>query len=949
MGTYILKVSTPSFFMHKHLFFFLILFKCASVFAQHEVTAQVTLHTAEKEMRVSQNLTFKNTSKDSLQVIYLNDWINAFSHKQTPLAYRFREDYQRNFHYAKASERGKTQILSIRNVDSNLNWFRPENQPDLLVIQLEKKLPPQKHISINLEYNLKIPHSKFTRYGYKDSDFILRYWLLTPAVYAKSWKVYSHKNVDDFYMAPIDLIVDFIVPENYYIFSNFKKVHVNHIAQTKNIRLSGKNLRQLDFHLTTNPDYEQFNTDLMQVFSNIEDDEVPQPFRNIIVHRILHYLNKNLGHLHQEKLLVTKTDYADNPVYGLNQLPKFIRPFPDGFQYDIKMFKTITNKILKGQLNLEPRKENWIKEALLVHLMMNYVETYYEDTKLLGAFSELIGIRWFHASELNFNKRYALLYQNMARINLDQAITTTQDSLLKFNKNIATPYKAGLGLNYLKDYLANDEAFKKSISAFYQNKQKDTLALVKLKSAFKTYTNKPIDWFFNEYIQTNLPIDFKIKKVTTKNDSLQVIVTSKNHKNLPVTVYGLNGKKIVSKHWLKIKNGEGKIHISKDAINRIALNHEQIIPEYNQRNNYKSLKGIFNKPPQVRLLMDIEDPYYKQLFLIPEFDYNLYDGFIIGPKLHNRAVLPQNFNFNISPKIGLNSNALIGSIGISSNTFFQNQELHAIRLGISGTRMSYAPDAFYYRVVPYFSLNFRNPYLRSNQRQSLSIRSVNVRKDQSLFATNQNPDYSVMNLQYNYSDRNFADYFTANFDYQVAKKFSKISITTKWRKLFLNNRQLELRVFAGAFLFNDTRNEDYFSFALDRPSDYMFDYNYYGRSETSGLFSQQFIAAEGGFKSKIQPGFANQWISTINGSFSIWNWIHAYADAGVVKNKNKDAKFLYDSGIRLSLVQDYFEVFFPLQSSLGWEPSQYNYDQKIRFIVALDLKTLVSLFKRRWY
>lgn len=166
---------------------------------------------------------------------------------------------------------------------------------------------------------------------------------------------------------------------------------------------------------------------------------------------------------------------------------------------------------------------------------------------------------------------------------------------------------------------------------------------------------------------------------------------------------------------------------------------------------------------------------------------------------------------------------------------------------------------------------------------------------------------------------------------------------------FLNNRQIELRFFAGAFLFNDAKDSDYFSFALDRPTDYLFDYNYYGRSEDQGLFSQQYIEAEGGFKSQLQPAFANQWLTSLNGSFTLWNWIHAYGDVGLVKNKGSKAQFLYDTGVRVSLVQDYFELFFPVYSNLGWEVAQPDYDQKIRFIVSLDFGTLIKLFKRRWY
>ena len=151
-------------------------------------------------------------------------------------------------------------------------------------------------------------------------------------------------------------------------------------------------------------------------------------------------------------------------------------------------------------------------------------------------------------------------------------------------------------------------------------------------------------------------------------------------------------------------------------------------------------------------------------------------------------------------------------------------------------------------------------------------------------------------------------------------------------------------------MFNDTKKtDDFFSFALDRPTDYLFDYDYYGRSEDAGLFSQQLIVAEGGFKSKLETDFANSWMTSINASTNIWRWILVYADAALVHNTNTGTKAVYDSGIRINLVQDYFEVYFPMYSSLGWEPGFSNYDQKIRFKVTLSPKTLLGLFTREWY
>ncbi|MEZ0131335.1 aminopeptidase, partial [Flavobacterium sp. LBUM151] len=170
----------------------------------------------------------------------------------------------------------------------------------------------------------------------------------------------------------------------------------------------------------------------------------------------------------------------------------------------------------------------------------------------------------------------------------------------------------------------------------------------------------------------------------------------------------------------------------------------------------------------------------------------------------------------------------------------------------------------------------------------------------------------------------------------------------EYRRLFDNNRKLNLRLYAGSFLYNTT-NSDYFSFGLDRPTDYLFDYNFYGRSESTGFFSQQYVMAEGGFKSKIEPRYADKWMATLNVSYSIWNWIEVYGDLGLMKNTHENERFIYDSGIRLNLVTDYFEVYFPVYSNNGWEISQNKYNEKIRFVVTFAPKTLVTLFTRKWF
>ena len=403
--------------------------------------------------------------------------------------------------------------------------------------------------------------------------------------------------------------------------------------------------------------------------------------------------------------------------------------------------------------------------------------------------------------------------------------------------------------------------------------------------------------------------------------------------------------------WTPPFEGQVTVSIPKYQTERLVVNPSGTVPEINQRNNYAGVEKTYRRPLQLRLIQDIEDPNYRQIFMLPSVGYNLYDGLSLGIRWYNRTILPKPLHYNFEPQYALRSNSMVGGGSVVYNDWNETSNLFLKRYGIAGNYFSYDAGLFYRRLSPYAIFAFRDQSdLRKNQRQYVTLRSVHVTRDKSPEASVREPNYSVYNLQYNYSDNNLINYYSAAFNAQWSSAFTKVSAQFEYRKLFLSNRQINLRFFTGLFLRNESpSDENYFSFALDRPTDYLFDYNYYGRSESSGIYSQQLIIAEGGFKSKLQPGFANQWISTFNSSVNLWRWIYLYGDLGLVKNKGANARVVYDSGVRTSFVTDFFELYFPLWSNLGFEPELDNYGSRIRFIATLDLQTLSRLFTRKWY
>ncbi|WP_010521737.1 aminopeptidase [Aquimarina agarivorans] len=912
---------------------------------QNESYLNAVLFDELKTIVVIQELQYQNTSNDTLNEIYLLDWANAFSSKETPLTVRFNEDFRRAFHFSSKKERGYTEIVNFRiGSEKSKQWFRLDEHPDVIKVKLTDKLLPGEKVKLEFQFQVKIPDDRFTKYGYGKNEYQLRYWHLAPALYNHGWNFFSHKNLNDFSAAICNYTLNFKSDTDFYVETNLNKT-----SEDKNGFTTYKenNVTNIVLYLSKKQRFDTINYKNKLITTDIPKESLNDKEQKESIQKVYDYVEAFFGELPQKKLLLSYTNYKKQPVYGFNQLPNKLRPFKPNFQYEMILLKEMTKEFNKQCIQTDLRKDHWFTDAIQVYAMINYVDTFYPDSKLTGRLSKFIGVRWFHAAKLSFNDQYYLGAKNMAARFLEQPLTTPKDSLLKFNYNISSPYKAGMGLNYLDKNL--NGSLKKTIAHFFSNQKLKNTTSNDFNKALENSTEKDISWFTKNFVNSDSTLDLKIKGVTRKKDSVYLHLKNKGT-SIPVKITGLKKKKISTEKWVPNFEDSLTIGFQKKRANHFVLDYDEYLPEVNRRNNYWKTTGVLNKKIQFRLFQDIEDPKYHQTFLLPVWDFNVYDGFLPGINLFNKSLIRRNFNYNLSPAYGIKSKKILGSFGVGHTHQFKKTGWYLINFGVSASTFSYAPDLLFRTFTPTISINYRPKDLRKNISQRISNRLVSIQREKDPNIPLQTPNYNVFNTRYRYSDPNLTYSLGILVDFQQAKNFNKIAATFGYSKLFLNNQRINFRFFGGTFINNKTQADgDFFSFALDRPTDYLFDFNYLGRVESSGITSQQFISAEGNFKSQLTPAFANQWLATTTVESSIWNWIQAYADAGLVKNKGFAPEFVYDSGIKLNLLTNYLELFFPLQSSLGFEPSFSDYEKRIRFKVSLSINTLVGLFTREWY
>ena len=891
------------------------------------------LNSEDKTITVSQIMKFKNTSNISLNKIVLEDWANSYVDNRTSLAKRISDEYSRSFTFAKKKQRGSTQIKSVTS-DNIQSWRKSEKTSDIINIYLKKELKKGESIEIEINYQVKLPDSKFTGYGFDNSNYFLKNWLIVFSNISESeWYSQSNLNLNDQSLKKSRYEMKVSFDKNYYLFSNLKINKTEVLNDTKNVYLSGSDINDVKIDLLIDENYRNFQninneieTDIFKISSLKEAEKKITRVNNFVKD----YFNDNSD----LKLLVPKKDYDSNPFYGLNQLPSFISPFSDEFLEEIVFLKSFTINYLNQKLNLNRRESHWIYKGLEIYIIDKYINDFYPKVRFIGRLSGISFLKNYEISKMNFNDLFLNYSEYVQRLNLHQADDQSSEYLTRINHDIASPYHSGVGLKYLENFIG-------------ENNLKDLILKIRsidsredLNNLFLNYEKSDLNWFIEDYIGNRQSIDLKVRRIN-KNE---ILIEEKNNISLPYSIGYLKNDSIIQNIDFEEYK---KIEIPNIDFDYIVINPKISLPELNKSNNW-----IYNnsnlKPLKIKFIGDLENPKFKTLFLRPEVTYNLYDGVSPGINLLNKGLKNKLFNFEIFTQYASKEEALVGSLNLKYQLNNELKDNYSTIFNLFYTSNHYKENLRYQVFSPSVRVNFRdNKNLRSKVKKSISLSLFNVNKDTDIQNNNLLDKYSIYNLGYYYSDIGIIKYLKSSINTEFSDNFGKVNFVFDYRRLLKSNRQFQARVYLGKFFWNNDQFDD-FNYNLGRSGGYLFLDNYLGRSESTGLLSQQFIMAGGGFKSFFKDPTTNNFMLSTNLNIGIWKWVEGYLDLGMLKDSKEDSRYFYGTGLRLNLLPDFFELYLPISSSNGFELNDFRYRNKIRFIVSYNLESLGNLFSRRW-
>ena len=897
----------------------------------------VILSSEDKTLIINQVMKFKNTSNISIKEIVLEDWANSYVNNRTRLAKRISDEYSRSFTFAKKKQRGSTLIKSIAS-DNIESWSVSKKTSDIINVYLKKELKKGESIEIKINYIVKLPDSKFTGYGFdnNNNNFYLKNWLIVFSNISKlNWSSQSNLNLNDQSLKKSSYKLKISFDKSYNLFTNLSVNKTEILIDKKNVYLSGYDINNVKIDLLIDKTYTNFQnfnneieTDIFKT-SSLEEAEIK-------IKRVNNFIKDYFNDKSDLKLLVPQSDYDSNPFYGLNQLPSFISPFSDEFLEEIVFLKSFIVNYLNQKLNLNRRESHWIYTGLEIFIINKYINDYYPKVRFIGKLSGISFLKNYEISKMNFNDLFLNYSEYVQRLNLHQSDDQSSEYLTRINHDIASPYHSGVGLIYIEN-LIGEKDFKnliEKINTIYSREE--------LNNLFLSYNKKDLSWFIEDYIGNRQSLDLRLRKINAN----EIKVEEKNDISIPYSIGYLKNDTLIQ----NIDFDEyTKIKIPNFDFDYIIINPKVSLPELKKSNNWMYNKSNLNlKPLKLKFIGDLENPKFKTLYLRPEVTYNLYDGISPGFNLLNKGLKNKPFNYELFTQYASKEETLVGSLNLRYQLNNELKDNFSTIFNLSYTSNHYKENLRYQVFSPSVRINFRdNKNLRSKVKKSLSLSLFSVNKDTNIQNNNLLDKYSIYNLGYYYSDIGIIKYLKSSVNTEFSNNFGKINLVFDFRRLLKSNRQLQARIYLGKFFWNNDQFDN-FNYNLGRSGGYLFLNNYLGRSESTGLLSQQFIMAGGGFKSFFKDPTTNNFMLASNLNIGIWKWIEGYLDMGMLKDTNEDFRYFYGTGLRLNLLPDFFELYFPISSSNGFELNDYRYKNKIRFIVSYNLESLGKLFSRRW-
>jgi Peptidase family M1 domain len=981
------------------IFIALSLFISSSVFAQdyfqQEVNYKIDVKLNDKNHSLSgfEEFQYINNSTTALDKIYIHIWPNAYKNNETALAKQLYDMNNMVMQYADAGVLGWIDSLDFKINALDAKWEYDEEYIDIVVLHLNAVLKPGEKITVTTPFKVMLPSGDISRLGHIEESYQITQWYPKPAVFDKNgWHQMPYLTQGEFYSEYGSFDVSITVPANYVVGATGdlqtetekafleerveiteKHFENDNFSKDRDFPESDSTYKTIRFTQSNVHDFAWFADKRFEVLKG--EVELPHSGKKVTTWAMFVPYHSSvwqdaLEYLHDGTYYYSKWngDYPYNNVTAVDgtisagggmEYPNItvIGNSGSGTALEVVIVHEVGHNWFYGQLGSNERDHAWMDEGLNTLNEMRYIMTKYPKNERLS--SMMMGMAdKVHLEHLSHHDLSDLSYLMTTGYGIDQPIELKSQDYTQINYGAIVYSKTGLVFTYLKDYLGDTE-FDKGMQSYYSTWEFKHPQPEDLKIALEKSSGKNLDWFFQDVIQTTKKIDYKIKSVKDDEKGFTVKVQNVGQIDCPVRIDAFRFGKLSESKWIE-PGGSGEVHFDGTTLDEFVIDEAKNMPDVNRNNNRWKSKGIFKRTEKLKMefLGGDNEPENWNAWYLPIVGFNKYDQFMIGMMFHNQTIPKNKFEYTIAPMFSVGRLNLSGfadfnyswvpaknfrniTVGVMSKTFGNGLETVP-------ADSAKGPRGTYYAFQPYLKFDIGKPKEKKNYKQTLILQGAYVKEFGGLY---QNDTYGGF-LKYNFFYKKRIQTFgtEVRFDYYNYNSVAGFtttqgdllngSLTLKysiqyWPK---KRKSIELRAFLGQNLFYNGTKSNRYGMSLTGQSgtqDVLYEYWMQGRNETNGLWDNQRIENQGGFKSMSDSLTSTKMIFGTNLIVNLpYLPLALYGDFGMLE-QNGTLEMAYDFGIGIRL-GEMFGIYFPFIESDNMVDPTMKYWNRIRFTVNLN-------------
>lgn len=956
---------------------------------QQEVNYKIDVKLNDKNHSLSayEEFEYINNSPTALDRIYIHLWPNAYKNNETALARQLYDMNNMVMQYGDASTLGFIDSLAFKIDGKDARWeYHPEHI-DIAILHLNSVLKPGESITVSTPFRVMLPSGKISRLGHIDESYQITQWYPKPAVYDKNgWHAMPYLTQGEFYSEYGSFDVSITLPKNYVVgatgdlqteseieFLNERvaatkdRYEKDNFSKSKDFPESDSAYKTIRFTQSNVHDFAWFADKRFEVLKGEVD--LPHSARKVTTWAMFtpanHEVWENaLEYLHDGTYYYSlwNGDYPYNHVTAVDgtisagggmEYPNVtvIGSTSSAQQLEVVIVHEVGHNWFYGQLGSNERDHAWMDEGLNTLNELRYIQTKYPKNQQLS--DMMMGMAdKVHLEHLSHHDMSDLSYQMSASYGIDQPIELPSDEYNQLNYGAIVYAKTGLVFTYLRDYLG-DEEFDKAMRYYYSQWEFKHPQPEDLRACMEKSTGKDLSWFFEDIIQTTERIDYKIASVKKVEKGFKVTVKNVGHIDCPVRVDAFRYGKLAESKWVE-PGGDGSVYFEGTTLDEFVIDDAKNMPDVNRNNNRWKNKGLFKRVEKTKFefLAGDNEPEYNNVWYMPAIGFNAYDKFMIGMLFHNQTLPKNKFEYTIAPMFSVGRLNLAGFADFNYS-FVPKKNFRAITFGLMsktfGNGLDLAPAdsakgprGTYYAFQPYMKMAIGKPKGKKYYKQFLTLQGAYVKELGGLYT---NDSYGGF-VEYNFNWARRIQTFGADvrMDYVNYNSVAGLSATTGdllngslalkysiqyWPK---KKKSVEVRAFLGQNLFYNGDKNDRYAMSLTGQSgtqDVLYEHWMYGRNKTSGMWANQRIENQGGFKSTSDSLNSTAMIFGTNLIVNLpYLPLALYGDFGML-DRNGSMEMAYDFGIGIRF-GEVFGVYFPFVESENMYDAATKYWNRIR-------------------